>query len=611
MPSPAALFGLLAIAAQNPAGAARFDSLCARCHGGDGTGGETAPSIAERIETRTDEDLVEIVRGGLPGMPGFRLADDAMRDLVGFLRTLQPGQPKAPERERVETSEGRILEGIVLNHSALDLQLRTDAAGLLQAGERYRWCRPRLAHTTGTTAAIAIRISRHRPDERGPARLEVDLRSRAPRLQIRRSSSRHPVRDRPEQCYALDAGNGRRLWHYRRPRTPGLVGDASAGINRGVAVSGDRVFLITDHAHLIALNRFTGQLLWETKMADWRENYGATSAPLAVSDLVVSGTSGGDEGVRGFFAAFDARTGEEVWRFWTVPKRGESGSETWQGKDIEHPCASAWLTGTYDSETETLYWPTGNPCPDFDGDHRLGDNLYSDSILALDVKTGRLKWYYQFTPHDVWDWDAQQPPVLVDLDWQGERRKLLLQANRNGFFYVLDRVTGELLRATPFVKNLTWAREIGPDGRPVRNPGQEPSVEGTWVCPPIEGATNWFSTSFHPGTGLYYVQTLEKCNIFTKKPSEWQAGSSYYSGSTRTPPEDSPQKILRAIDVRRGVIAWELPQVGPADSWGGTLATAGGSSSSARTAAPSWPWTRRMARSCGSSRPISSGRHRR
>ena len=207
-----------------------------------------------------------------------------------------------------------------------------------------------------------------------------------------------------------------------------------------------------------------------------------------------------DESVRrGFFAAFDARTGEEVWHFWTVPKRGEPGFETWQGRDIEHPCATAWLTGTFDSESETLYWPTGNPCPDFDGDHRLGDNLYSDSILALDVKTGRLKWHYQFTPHDVWDWDAQQPPVLIDLDWAGTRRKLLLHANRNGFFYVLDRVTGELLRAKPFVRKLTWAREIGSDGRPVRNPDQEPTLEGTWVCPAIRGRDQLVLDRLPPG----------------------------------------------------------------------------------------------------------------
>ncbi|HJS73280.1 MAG TPA: PQQ-dependent dehydrogenase, methanol/ethanol family [Vicinamibacteria bacterium] len=576
---------VVALAAQTAVdGADRYESLCASCHGSNGAGGERAPSIVERIASRTDEELSEIVRAGLPGMPAFHFEPEEFADLVRFLRALQPGSSVAPRLERVETSDGRSLEGVVLNRSPLDLQLRSGDARihlLRRVGERYREVTSTSDWPTYHGDYRGNRFSTlSRIDTKNVRRLALKWLFALPgtaRLQVT------PVVVEgvmyvtgPNECYALDAGNGRRLWHYRRPRTPGLVGDASAGINRGVAVSGDRVFLVTDHAHLLALDKLTGRLLWETKMASFRENYGATSAPLAVDGLVISGTSGGDEGVRGFFAAFDEKTGVEVWRFWTVPKRGEPGSETWQGKDIDHGCASAWLTGTYDAETKTLYWPTGNPCPDFDGDERLGDNLYSDSILALDVATGRLQWHYQFTPHDVWDWDAQQPPVLVDLDWQGAAKKLLLHANRNGFFYVLDRTTGELLRATPFVKKLTWAREIGDDGRPVLHPDQEPTLEGTRVCPPIEGATNWFSTAFHPDTGLYYVQTLEKCNIFTKKPSEWRAGSSYYSGSTRTPPEDSPQKILRAIDVRTGSIAWELPQVGPADSWGGTLATAGG-----------------------------------
>jgi alcohol dehydrogenase (cytochrome c) len=561
-----------------------YEALCASCHGTDAAGGERAPSIVERIAARTDEELSEIVRAGLPGMPGFDLEPEVLRDLVGFLRALQPESPRAPQIETFEIGEGRRVEGVVLHRGPLDVQIRAADSRihlLRNEGEGYREVTSSLDWPTYHGDYRGNRYSKLDGIDTGNVdRLALKWLFSipgAPRLQVT------PVVvdgvmyvTGPNECFALDAGNGRRLWHYRRPRTPGLVGDASAGINRGVAVSGSRLFMVTDHAHLLALDRFTGRLLWETTMADWRENYGATSAPLAVQGLVISGTSGGDEGVRGFFAAFDEETGDEVWRFWTVPKRGEPGSETWQGKDIEHPCASAWLTGTYDAETKTLYWPTGNPCPDFDGDHRLGDNLYSDSILAMDVSTGRLKWHYQYTPHDVWDWDAQQPPVLIDLDWQGSPRKLLLHANRNGFFYVLDRTTGELLRATPFVKKLTWAREIGSDGRPVVNPDQAPTLEGTRVCPAIEGATNWFSTAFHPGTGLYYVQSLEKCNVFTKKPSEWRAGSSYYSGSTKVAADDSPQKVLRAIDVRTGAISWELPQVGPANSWGGTLATAGG-----------------------------------
>ena len=485
---------------------------------------------------------------------------------------------------KVETTDGRSLDGLALNQTSLDMQLLSDDGRihlLRRAGERYRQVTSDSDWPTYNGRVGGNRYSA----------LDQITRSNVTRLAPRwaftlTDSSRLEVTPlvvdgilyvtSANECYALDAGNGRPLWHYKRPRTRGLAGDAAGGINRGVAVAGDRLFMVTDHAHILALNRFTGALLWDTEMADWRQNYGATSAPLFADGLVISGTSGGDEGVRGFVAAFDPATGKEVWRFWTVPKRGEPGSETWKGKAIDHPCASAWLTGTYDPDLDTLYWPTGNPCPDYDGSERQGDNLYSDSILALDRKTGALKWYFQYTPHDLWDWDAQQPPVLVDADWQGHPRKLLLHANRNGFFYVLDRTNGALLRATPFVKKLTWAREIGADGRPVLNPDQEPTREGRRVCPAVEGATNWFSTSFNPATGLYYVQTLEKCSVYTRTAGEWRAGRSYYSGSTRSASDEPAQKVLRALDVRTGEIAWELPQTGPAHSWGGTLTTAGG-----------------------------------
>ena len=328
------------------------------------------------------------------------------------------------------------------------------------------------------------------------------------------------------ECYALDAGSGRQIWHYQRRKTRSLVGNAAGGINQGAAVAGDKVFMATDNAHIIALNRFTGKLLWETEMADWHQNYNATGAPLTVGGMVVSGVAGGDEGARGFVAAFDQASGKEVWRFWTVPKPGEPGSETWKGRDIEHPSAGTWLTGTYDPQLDTIYWPTGNPGPDLNGDERGGDNLYSSSIVALDAKTGKMKWYFQYTPHNVWDWDAQQPPVLVDRVWNGQPRKLLLHANRNGFFYVLDRTNGKMLLAKPFVKKLTWASGIDANGRPVTIPDQEPTFRGS-ICPSLQGGANWFSTSFNPATGLYYVQTLEKCSLFTKTPMEWKAGTGF------------------------------------------------------------------------------------
>jgi alcohol dehydrogenase (cytochrome c) len=377
-------------------------------------------------------------------------------------------------------------------------------------------------------------------------------------------------------AWALDARTGRQVWQYRRPTTPGVIGDAGGGINRGVAVLGDRIFMVTDHAHLIALHRLTGQLLWDSEMADYRKHYGATGAPLVVNDLVISGISGGDEGVRGFLDAYKASTGERVWRFWTIPARGEPGSETWVGKALEYGCGATWLTGTYDHEARLLYWPTGNPCPDHNGDERKGDNLYTDSILALDPDTGKLKWYYQFTPHDLHDWDATETPMLVDAQFRGHPRKLLLQGNRNGFFYVLDRLTGELLLAEPFVKNLTWASGIGADGRPKLLPGNEPSVEGTRTCPSVAGATNWPSTAFHPGTGLFYLFAQESCNIYTKNSEWWVEGKSFYGGGTRRAPGVSGGKFLRALDIQTGKIAWEIPDVGGGILASGLMTTAGG-----------------------------------
>jgi len=378
------------------------------------------------------------------------------------------------------------------------------------------------------------------------------------------------------EAYALDARSGREIWHYSRPRTPGLAGDAASGINRGVAVLGDRVFMVTDHAHLIALHRLTGQLLWEAEMADSRQNYGSTSAPLVVNDLVIAGVSGGDEGIRGFLDAYKASTGERAWRFWTIPAPGEPGSETWVGRAIEHGCAATWLTGTYDPETKLLYWPTGNPCPDYNGDERKGDNLYTSSVLALEPDTGKLKWYYQFTPHDLHDWDATETPVLVDAQFHGQPRKLMLQGNRNGFFYVLDRVTGKVLLAEPFVKNITWASGIGADGRPKLLPGNEPTVEGQRVCPAVAGAANWPSNAYNPATGLFYMFAEESCNIYSKNDQWWEAGKSFYGGGTRRSPNDVSGKYLKALDIQTGKTVWEISDVGGGILGSGLMATAGG-----------------------------------
>jgi alcohol dehydrogenase (cytochrome c) len=581
------LFSIGIALAQNPeTGRSNYGSRCVSCHGGDGGGGEHGPAIVSRLESHSDMELATIINDGLPtrGMPAFKLADRESADLIAFLRTLQNRPRQGLATAKIETTDGRQLEGTVLNQSSEDMQLQTGDRRvhlLRKVGGKFREVTSQTdwpsynGDTRGNRYSALNQITRKNVARLAP-KWVFSLPNTAPLQATPVVMGGIMYMTSANECYALDAGAGRRIWHYQRPRTRNLTGNAAGGINRGVALAGDRLFMVTDHAHIIALNRFTGELLWETEMADWHQNYNATSAPLIVGNLVVSGTAGGDEGVRGFIAAFDQATGKEVWRFWNVPKAGEPGSETWQGRDIEHPGSVSWFTGSYDPELNTVYWQTGNPGNDLNGDERGGDNLYSCSIVALDAKSGKLKWYYQFTPHDVWDWDATEPAALIDSAWQGQPRKLLVQANRNGFFYVLDRTNGKLLLAKPFVKKMTWASEIGADGRPVRLPNMEPTLQGTKICPGLEGAANWFSTSFNPSTGLYYVQTLEKCEIYTKTPMEWRAGRGYMGGTWVDTPGEPGQKILRAIDIRTGKAAWELPQPGAAISWGGTLATAGG-----------------------------------
>ncbi len=560
-----------------------FETRCGTCHGGDGNGGEMAPSILLRLSSLDDAQLTKVIREGIPqkGMPPQPIADAELGDLVKFLRTIQRKAPPIV-RATVRTTDGRTLDGQVVGEGFDDLQLRTDDKRvhlLRRSGDRFRPAATSVNWPTyngdpgGNRYTTLTQINKDTVARLAPKWMfsipDAGLLQVTPVVVdgIMYVTSRN-------ECFALDAGSGRQIWHYKRPRTQGIVGGHA---NRGVAVAGDRVFMMTDHAHLIALHRFTGELLWDTPLDDWRKNYAASSAPLPAGNLVISGVSGGEHGANGFVAAHDQETGKEVWRFWTVPKPGEPGSETWQGKDIEHGGAPTWFTGSYDPGLDVVYWPTGNPAKEYNGDDRKGDNLYAGSILALDGKSGKLKWYYQFTPHDLWDWDATQTSVLIDADWQGQPRKLMLHADRNGFFYVFDRQDGKLLLAKPFVKNLTWASGIGVDGRPVKLPNQDPSPAGTKVCPSQDGATNWFSPSFNPATGLYYVQTFEKCSIYTKADQgPWESLKTYLGGSQKTADDPKPQRILRAIDIRNGAIRWELPQYGPAQSWGGTLSTASG-----------------------------------
>ena len=549
----------MAFAQNAEPGRTSFETRCARCHGGDGNGGEMGPPIALRLSAHDNAQLAKVIRDGVPlkGMPPNVVPDSEMAALVKFLRTIERRAPPVV-RKTVQLTDGRTLDGQVLGEGFDDLQLLTDDKRvhlLRRANDRYRPAAPGSDWPTYNGEPGGNRYTTLKQiDKTTVARLAPKWMFTIPDAGLLQGT---PVVvdgimyvTAVNECYAVDAGTGRRIWHYKRPRTKGATGGWA---NRGVSVAGDRVFMQTDHAHVIALNRFTGDLMWDTALDDWQKNYGSSSAPLPAGNLIISGVSGGEHGANGFVAAHDQETGKEVWRFWSVPKRGEPGSETWGGKDIDHGGAPTWFTGSYDPALDIVYWPTGNPAKEYNGDDRKGDNLYASSILALDRKTGKLRWYYQFTPHDLWDWDATQTSVLVDATWEGQPRKLMLHADRNGFYYVFDRENGKLLLAKAFVRNLTWASGIGADGRPIKLPNQEPSPAGTKVCPSQDGATNWFSPSFNPDTGLYYLQTFEKCSIYKKADQgPWESGKSYLGGSQQTAPDPKPERDPEGAQLPHG-----------------------------------------------------------
>jgi alcohol dehydrogenase (cytochrome c) len=376
-------------------------------------------------------------------------------------------------------------------------------------------------------------------------------------------------------AYALDAQTGRTVWHHARPITEGLIDDASQHHNRGVAVWHSRIYMETDNAHLLCLDARSGNAMWDVAYTDGNRNYGATSAPLVVKDKVIVGTSGGDDGVRGFVAAYDAETGKQAWRFWTIPAPGEFGSTSWPGESYKLGGGTTWMPGTFDPELNTIFWGTSNPAPDFDGGPRPGDDLYTDCLLALDPDNGTLKWYFQFTPHDLYDYDAVETPMLVDSSFKGQPRKLVVEANRNGFFYVLDRTNGKFLIATRFAEKLNWASGIDGTGRPIRTENK-PSETGTRICPGMVGATNWHSPAFNPDTSMLYFMALESCDIYMLKGQKFEAGQTYYATGVRRSEDDQNQKILLAYSLEADKPAWRYIQSGEGHSSAGVMTTSGG-----------------------------------
>jgi alcohol dehydrogenase (cytochrome c) len=373
-------------------------------------------------------------------------------------------------------------------------------------------------------------------------------------------------------AYALDAKTGRELWTYEYPMSKDIK-LCCGTVNRGLALLEGRLFMATPDAHVVSLDARTGKMLWDSEMADYKLGYGATLAPLIVKDKVLAGVSGGEFGIRGFVDAFDAKTGKRAWRFYTIPAKNEPGGDTWLADSWKRGGGPTWMTGTYDPALNIVYWGVGNPGPDLYGETRKGDNLYTASLVALDGDTGKLKWHFQFTPHDLHDWDACETPMLLDLNWRGKPRKLVVQANRNGFYYVLDRVTGEFLMAKPFARQ-NWASQINDKGRPVVKEKTDPTPEGNHMCPGLAGSTNWMAPSYNPQTGLFYFAVREQCDIFYTAPPVFVEGKPYWGSVFRGTTEEKEWGLLKAMDPATGETKWDFRyEKAP---WAGTLSTSGG-----------------------------------
>jgi alcohol dehydrogenase (cytochrome c) len=374
---------------------------------------------------------------------------------------------------------------------------------------------------------------------------------------------------------ALDAVTGKTLWIYQYKPDP-IARNCCGQETRGLAILGNKIFMAALDTNIIAIDAKTGKEIWKTQAADPKQRYSMTHAPLVVKDKVIAGVAGGEFGIRGFIAAWDVNTGKEAWRFYTVPGPGDPGSNTWSGDSWQHGGAPIWVTGSYDPDTNLTMWGTGNAGPDWNGDARLGDNLYSSSVIALDADTGKLKWHYQFSPHNEFDWDATQVPVLADITFRGQPRKVMLWANRNGMFYVLDRTNGKFLLGKPFAK-VNWATGFDEAGRPIRAPGIEPTKAGTLVYPGNQGATNWYNPSFSPHTGLFYIPAWENSSttyVKDEQPPEFHDNTSFTGLFPKAGKADEDQySAIRAMDPNTGEKKWDFKLSAPSTE-GGVLTTA-------------------------------------
>ena len=607
-------------------GRALFAKACGTCHGPDGQG-DRGPSLTRATFTHGQEDsqIFNSIRAGIAGsqMPPFReLADRQIWQLVTYIQSLRRppaaagGRGGAPRPVVVvaRTRDGREIRGFRRNEDTFTVQI-VDGSGTLHSLDKSALAELRVdtAAPANDPTPLSINVPYERlvkanaephnwlmywGDYQGThysALNQVDT-SNVQRLQTAWTYSMPGdavleatplVVDgvmymaQPGVVAALDARTGRQIWRHTRQQKQKNPQEINP-FNRGVAILGNRLFVGTLDAALLAIDAGSGAVLWETQVADTMLGYSLTSAPLVLKDKVIVGITGGEFGARGFLDAYDAATGKRLWRWYAVPGPGEFGNDTWLGDSWKQGGSPMWLTGSYDPELNLLYWTVGNPGPQIDRSTRGDlDNLFSDSVVAIDADTGQRKWHYQFTPNDGHDWDSCQDVILVDREWRGRMRKLLLHADRNGFFYVLDRVSGEFLSATPFVYT-NWASGFDAKGRPMQVPGSNSSASGSFfVYPTLGGGTNFQAPSYSPLTRWMYLEYSENGQRYVSTPSAFESGKLYIgraqpSGApvTRKPGEPEQSSGIKAIDPDTGKTMWDFKTI-QGSLTNGVLATAG------------------------------------
>lgn len=545
-------------------GRATFRRECVVCHGIDGRGGRETGLTGYLRHGGSDWALFQTIADGIPGtaMAPAHLPDRTVWSLVAFVRQVGRTPPQSALAFRTPSARAVTPEALVRATEGRDDWLTYSGS---YSGQRY-------------SALTEINTTNAR-DLRPQWILQLETAERNVETTPLVVDGVMFITRPPNDVLAVDAATGAKLWEYRRA-LPMELSLCCGSVNRGLAVLGTTLYLGTLDARLVALDARTGEVKWEVSVADYRDGYSITSAPLAVRDLIVVGVAGGEFGIRGFVDAYNAETGALVWRFYTVPGPGDPEHDTWEGESWKTGGAPTWLTGSYDPDLDLVYWGVGNPGPDYNADDRRGDNLYSNSVVALDRGSGALRWHFQFTPHDVHDWDAVQIPVLADLPLGDRERQVMLWANRNAFYYVLDRATGEFLLAREFARQ-DWAEGIDPLGRPIERPNTAPTREGRFMYPASLGATNWWSPSYSPRTHLLYVPVVEGGGLFFKGEARYKRGQEFWGGAAEFPTVGSSITAVRALRAETGDVAWEYVFVenrvadDPIYSMGGILSTAG------------------------------------